>query len=242
MAMRSSFRLGINKKACTLLCKYGMTIKPSKYQHFHLGYAMETELKLSLNASDLHRLWVHPLLATGQGRQRLLNTYFDTPDLALQRRRMAVRERLADTLWLLTVKTAGQSTGGLSRRQEWEGPTTPGALQFDTLVDDAALAQDLMTLRPTLRALFCTDFERQRWVIAHAGAQIEVALDQGCIHVPGTELSEPLLELELELLSGSEEALVALADALRQTPQGPVMLVPSDASKAQRGMALWQQA
>jgi triphosphatase len=197
---------------------------------------METELKLSLNEADL---LTHPLLAKGAGTQRLLNTYFDTPDLALQQRRMAVRERLAGDRWLLTVKTAGQSQNGLSRRQEWEAPTTPGTLEFDTLVDDAVLAQDLMTLRPTLRAMFCTDFERQRWVIAHAGAQIEVALDQGRIHVPGTDLSEPLLELELELLSGPEAALLALADVLRQTPQGPVTLVPSDASKAQRGMALW---
>jgi inorganic triphosphatase YgiF len=203
---------------------------------------METELKLSLSAPELPRLLTHPLLAGAGSTQRLLNTYFDTPDLALQQRRMAVRERLAGDQWLLTVKTAGQSQNGLSRRQEWEGPTTPGALQFDTLVDDAALAEDLMTLRPNLRALFCTDFERQRWVISLAGAQIEVALDQGRIHVPGTDLSEPLLELELELLSGPEEALMALADALRQTPQGPVMLLPSDASKAQRGMALWNRS
>jgi len=200
---------------------------------------METELKLSLSAPDLPRLLAHPLLAQAGDTQRLLNTYFDTPDLALQQRRMAVRERLAGGQWLLTVKTSGQSQNGLSRRQEWEGPTTPGALQFDTLVDDDALAQDLMTLRPNLHALFCTDFERQRRVIAHAGAQIEVALDQGRIHVPGTDLSEPLLELELELLSGPESALMALAEVLRQTPQGPVTLVPSDASKAQRGMALW---
>jgi inorganic triphosphatase YgiF len=200
---------------------------------------METELKLSLSAPDLPRLLAHPLLTQAGNTQRLLNTYFDTPDLALQQRRMAVRERLAGGQWLLTVKTAGQSQNGLSRRQEWEGPTTPGALQFDTLVDDAALAQDLMTLRPNLRALFCTDFERQRWVVTHDDAQIEVAMDQGRIHVPGTDLSEPLLELELELLSGPEEALMALADVLRQTPQGPVMLVPNDASKAQRGMALW---
>jgi triphosphatase len=203
---------------------------------------METELKLSLNEADLPRLLAHPLLAQTGDTQRLLNTYFDTPELALQQRRMAVRERLAGEQWLLTVKTAGQSHNGLSRRPEWEGPTTPGALQFDTLVDDAALAQNLMTLRPNLRALFCTDFERQRWVIAHAGAQIEVALDQGHIHVPGTELNELLLELELELLSGPEEALLALADVLRQTPQGPVTLVPSDSSKAQRGMALWSRS
>ena len=200
---------------------------------------METELKLTLDAADLPCLLAHPLLRGAGSTQRLLNTYFDTADLALQKRRMAVRERLAGEQWLLTVKTAGHSAGGLSRRQEWEGPTTPGALEFDTLVNEPALAQELMALRPNLRALFCTDFERQRWVIAHAGAQIEVALDQGRIHVPDTDLSEPLLELELELLSGPEEALMALADVLRQTPQGTVPLAPSDASKAQRGMALW---
>ena len=203
---------------------------------------METELKLALSAPELPRLRTHPLLAAGAGTQRLLNTYFDTPDLALQQRRMAVRERLAGDQWLLTVKTAGQSTHGLSRRQEWEGPTTPGLLPFDAVVNDAALAADLMALRPRLQALFCTDFERRRWVICHASAQIEVALDQGHIHVPGTSLSEPLLELELELLSGPEAALTALADVLRQTPQGPVTLAPSDVSKAQRGMALWRRA
>ena len=203
---------------------------------------METELKLSLNAADLPRLLTHPLLAKGTGTQRLLNTYFDTPELALKQRRMAVRERLVGDQWLLTVKTAGQSQNGLSRRQEWEAPTTPGTLQFDTLVDDAELATELMAMRPHLKALFCTDFERQRWVIEHASAQIEVALDQGRIHVPDTDLSEPLLELELELLSGPESALMALADVLRQTPQGLVVLTPSDASKAQRGMALWQRS
>ena len=203
---------------------------------------METELKLSLNEAELPRLLTHPLLAKDAGTQRLLNTYFDTPDLALQQRRMAVRERLAGDQWLLTVKTAGRSENGLSRRQEWEAPTTPGTLQFDTLVDEAALAAELMAMRPHLKALFCTDFERQRWVIEHASAQIEVALDQGRIHVPGTDLSEPLLELELELLSGPEAALLALANVLRKTPQGDLTLKPSDASKAQRGMALWQRA
>lgn len=203
---------------------------------------METELKLSLPEADLPRLLTHPLLRTPSSTQRLLNTYFDTPDLALHKRRMAVRERLADDQWLLTVKTAGQSENGLSRRQEWEGPTTPGALQFDSLVEDEALAADLMALRPHLKALFCTDFQRQRWLIAHAEAQIEVALDQGLIHVPGTKRQETLLELELELLSDPESALMALADVLRQTPLGTAKLTPSDASKAQRGMALWQRS
>jgi hypothetical protein len=35
---------------------------------------------------------------------------------------------------------------------------------------------------------------------------------------------------------------MALADALRQTPHDPVALTPNDASKAQRGLALWERA
>ncbi len=202
----------------------------------------ETELKLSLDAADLPRLLSHPLLSKPLAPQRLLNTYFDTPALDLKNRRMAVRERLAGEQWLLTVKTAGRSENGLSRRQEWEGPTTPGALQFDALVDDTTLAADLMALRPALQPLFATDFERQRWVLEHDGARIEVALDQGRIHVPGTALSEPLLELELELLAGPEAALSTLAAALRQTAQGAIALTPNDTSKAQRGMALWERS
>lgn len=110
---------------------------------------METELKLTLTAQDLARLLAHPLLACAGSKQRLLNTYFDTPELALQQRRMAVRERLAGDQWLLTVKTAGRSENGLSRRQEWEGPSTPGALQLDTLVDDAVLLALADVLRQT---------------------------------------------------------------------------------------------
>jgi triphosphatase len=203
---------------------------------------METELKLSLRQQDVPALLAHPLLATSAKVQRLLNTYFDTPALDLKQRRMAVRERLAGEQWLLTVKTAGKSENGLSRRQEWEAPTTPGALDFAALVDDAELAASLMALRAQLRPLFRTDFERHSWVLTHSSASIEVALDQGHITVPGTALSEDILELELELLSGPEAALHGLADALRRTSNGVISLTPSDASKAQRGLALFAQS
>jgi triphosphatase len=156
---------------------------------------METELKLSLHQQDVPALLAHPLLAAPARVQRLLNTYFDTPALDLKQRRMAVRERLAGDQWLLTVKTAGKSENGLSRRQEWEAPTTPGALDFATLVDDAELAASLMALRAELKPLFRTDFERHSWVLTHNNASIEVALDQGQINVPGTALSEGILEL-----------------------------------------------
>jgi triphosphatase len=203
---------------------------------------METELKLTLRQHDVPALLAQPLLAEPAKVQRLLNTYFDTPALDLNQRRMAVRERLAGEQWLLTVKTASKSENGLSRRQEWEAPTTPGALDFAALVDDAELAASLMALRTELKPLFRTDFERHSWVLTHNGANIEVALDQGYITMPGTDLNETILELELELLCGPEAALHALADALRQTPSAAIALTPSDASKAQRGLALFAQS
>lgn len=209
----------------------------------------ETELKLVLQPQDLPRLLAHPLLACQvPQRLHLLNTYFDTPDLALMRLRVAVRERRVGRRTLLTVKTAGSSVGGLSRRGEWEAPTRPGALDFAALVDDAALAQALTALRPQLLPLFSTDFARRQWRLAHAGAEVEVALDQGAIRTSGptgrTPRQEALLELELELKNGPVQALWSLAQALSHGPDGDdaggLWLFPSDRSKAERGLALYQ--
>ena len=67
-------------------------------------------------------------------------------------------------------------------------------------------------------------------------------MDEGTVSVPGSTLSEPLLELELELLSGPDAALLLLANELRRCPSGTLALLPSDVSKAQRGMALWERS
>ena len=213
--------------------------------------ARETELKLLIHARELPRLLAHPLLAGRTPlRQHLYNTYFDTPALTLMARRIAVRERRVGRRTLLTVKTAGSSVGGLSQRGEWEGPTRAGAPDFMALVNDAALAQELSALAGQLVPVFRTDFIRRSWLIAHGPAEIEVALDQGAIttgHTPATPhgtRSEPILELELELKSGPVDALFALAKALARGPGGPpgrgLWLLPSDRSKAERGLALFQ--
>lgn len=211
--------------------------------------AQETELKLALHPRDLPRLLTHPLLVEQAAQQqRLLNTYFDTPDLALMRQRIAVRERRMGRRTLLTVKTAGTSTGGLSKRGEWEGPTTAGALDFARLVDDTALALSLTALAPRLVPVFRTDFNRRSWLLQRNGAVIEVALDEGHITArPAAARSgvrrEAILELELELKSGPVDALLELAHTLALGPQGwasqGIWLYPSDRSKAERGLALF---
>ena len=149
-------------------------------------------------------------------------TYFDTSTLALRAQRMAVRERRVGRQTLLTVKTAGQSVGGLSQRGEWEAPTRPGAFGFTTLVSDPLLAEQLASAAWQLVPVFRTDFTRRSWVVQHGPARVEVALDQGFIatgNAQGTH-RQPILELELELLDGPVDALLDLAHTLALGPSG----------------------
>lgn len=206
----------------------------------------ETELKLELHPEDLPRLLAHPLLS-GQAprRERLFNTYFDTSTLTLRAQRMAVRERRVGRRTLLTVKTAGTSVGGLSRRGEWEAACRPGRFDFAALLDDDALAQQLLSVAWQLVPVFRTDFTRRSWTLAHGGAVVEVALDQGAITTGNAEGKhrQAILELELELLSGPVDALLDLAHTLALGPSGQaaqgLRLLPAQRSKAERGYALF---
>ncbi|WP_066273142.1 CYTH and CHAD domain-containing protein [Hydrogenophaga palleronii] len=208
--------------------------------------SQETELKLELHPDDLSRLLSHPLLNTqAPRRERLFNTYFDTSTLALRAQRMAVRERRIGRRTLLTVKTAGSSVGGLSRRGEWEAASRPGQFDFMALVDDTALAEQLTRVAWQLVPVFRTDFTRRSWQLRHGGALVEVALDQGAISTGNAEGNhrQAILELELELLSGPVDALLDLAHTLALGPQGQagsgLRLLPAQRSKAERGYALF---
>ncbi|WP_159596371.1 CYTH and CHAD domain-containing protein [Hydrogenophaga sp. BPS33] len=207
---------------------------------------VETELKLELHPDDLPRLLEHALLrAQPAHRERLFNTYFDTSTLALRAQRMAVRERRVGRRTLLTVKTAGTSVGGLSRRGEWEAVCRPGQFDFAALVDDEALAPQLTQVAWQLVPVFRTDFTRRSWTVRHGEAVVELALDQGFI-TTGTAGGGPrqrILELELELKSGPVDALFDLAHTLALGPTGQaangLRLLPAQRSKAERGYALF---
>lgn len=205
--------------------------------------ATETELKLKLDPAELPALRAHPLLLQGRacGRRTLLNTYYDSPDLALARARVALRLRRQGERIIQTLKTQGQSHQGLHQRSEWEWELSEATL------DTARLRGEIWpdSLPPAaqlkLVPVFTTDFERECWLLDYAGAEIEVALDQGWIRCDGDAASGPreaaILELELELKSGPATALLALAAQLGET----LALEPFDISKAQRGYQLFQQ-
>lgn len=193
----------------------------------------EIELKLELTPKAADQLVRHPLLA-GLATQKLqlLNTYYDTAELELHARLIAVRFRQKKGQWLCTVKTAEPASEGLAVRSEWEIATTPGHFIFDQ-VDLPEVRSFLESRRKSLEPVFTTDFERQAWQVPSGDSLIELALDSGMIESCGRQAQ--ICEIELELLSGRIEDIFALARRL----QHDIDLRPATASKAERGYNLF---
>ena len=195
--------------------------------------ATEIELKLQLTAQTARRLPAHPLLAgiKPQG-QHLLNTYYDTPALDLNARRIALRFRKKGWQWLLTVKSAATVSGGLALRNEWETPARPGQFDFSH-VDAPEFKAALDEARPRLQAIFTTDFRRVAWRVPFGKSLIELVLDRGKIESDGR--ATPICEIELELISGDVGDIFAMTHQLQET----LDLRPAVTSKAERGYALF---
>ena len=203
---------------------------------------VEREIKLALPASQVQTATRWFVARTGvEGRPvKLVNIYFDTPQLTLATSKSALRLRHTPDGWLQTFKTAGDANNGLHSRHEWEMPVAGAKLEIDALVracDEPAAADALRKAAPTLIELFRTNFTRTLWLVSADGAQIEAAIDQGDVlaQVDGETRSAPISEVELELKSGDEAALHELAAQLRQEVAG---LAPDNMSKAQRGYRL----
>lgn len=203
---------------------------------------MEREIKLALPAEQIGAAtrWFVARTGTAGHPIALANIYFDTPSLTLARSKSALRLRHTPDGWLQTFKTAGNASAGMHSRHEWEMPVAGEALEIDALLqacDEPTVAAALRGAAPDLIELFRTDFTRTLWQVAHNGATVEAAIDQGDViaEVNGETRRSPILEVELELKSGDEAALQALADELGAHVPG---LVPDDVSKAQRGYKL----
>jgi len=198
----------------------------------------EIELKLALGPGAAEALPAHPRLAgLAPVREHLANTYYDTPAGDLERARVALRTRRTPDRWLQTLKTAGQGSGGLSTRGEWEWEIPGPALDREglaTLEPMQALGEEI---RQALEPGFTTDFERTSWWLEGPEATIEVALDRG--EVRAGERRAAIEELELELkagdpAAGAPAALWRLAEDIADT----LALRPANTSKAARGAAL----
>ncbi len=202
--------------------------------------SQEIELKLALQSRSVPALRRHPLFASATRLGNAVtvdNTYYDTPELQLKARRVALRIRKQGRAVLQTVKCGATSTGGLSRRPEWEQPYS-GEFDFSP-IDAADVSKLLNRHQAALVPVFNTRFRREtRRYEPREGVSILLMVDVGtvsCTNVDGAECSAPISELELELEQGRPADLFQLACALAES----LPLMPSDLSKAERGYRLF---
>lgn len=159
----------------------------------------------------------------------LVNTYFDTNELLLNKARIALRIRQKEGLFIQTLKTKGGSVGGVSHRGEWEWSLQENKLDL-SLLHEGQWPSEIPV--EELAAVFETNFKRISAIIECRGSIIELAVDEGYISSGGAKT--PLAEIELELMEGGVDALFEVASVIAKTM--PVML--ADVSKAERGYRL----
>lgn len=173
---------------------------------------VQAAIKLSLSPGIASRLVKHPSLTeTTPVRERVINSFYDTPDLRLRREQLVVQHRKKGSTWRSTVSRVALADSGHAGDQRRE-VGAPGDPLFAP-VDDGKLKQWLETLQPA----FASRFTRSAWTLEpRAGVRIELALDRGWI--VGESRRQAICELGLELISGSVGDLFAAAGELQNDP------------------------
>jgi inorganic triphosphatase YgiF len=198
----------------------------------------EIELKLGMSPDDIALLSLSPPLSLeGEAPpppRRLASIYFDTPDFTLAASGVSLRVRWTGDGLVQTVKVSGNGGAGLFDRPEWEQQLErpvpdPGHLRATGLAvfaDDGLIGQ--------LEPVFSTQVNRTIFRLGgiEHGWEVEAALDQG--EVVAGSLSEPICEVELELVRGSPDRLFRLARQVLDT----VPARPLSISKSERGVKL----
>lgn len=197
----------------------------------------EIELKFIVNPTALEtvRETLNSLESNHSDPQQLLNIYYETADNTLRRHDMGLRIRGVGSRYEMTLKIAGRVIGGLHQRPEYNVELSKPELDLSLFPGEIwPEGVDPKVLQAELTPLFNTDFAREKWVVSLDGSKVEIALDLG--EVKAGEHSEPLCELELELLEGETAAVLTLAKQLVNQPG----LRQGNLSKAARGYHLAQ--
>ena len=155
-------------------------------------------------------------------------TYYDTFDGRLSNYHWTLRRRYENGRSICTLKTPSPDGG----RSEWEVEKGSIMAAIPELCKLGA-PMDLMAFCVSGVAPVCgAKFTRLAKVLEIPGATVELALDRGKLLGNGREM--PLLEVEVELKAGADNAAVAFAHELA----AKYGLTPEKRSKYRRSLGL----
>ena len=154
--------------------------------------------------------------ATGAARPvQHEDRYVDSADGALARAGFAARLRTAHSGTVITVKSTGDASGSLHRREELEGPADRTSDPTGWPASGArSLILELVGDGPLVELVTIRQFRRRRDLELPSGeAAVELSLDEVDVVSRGRVI-ERFLELELELTRGSVGDLAPLQGLL----------------------------
>jgi hypothetical protein len=140
----------------------------------------------------------------------LISTYYDTPDLALNRKQLTLRVRKQGRKFVQAVKAGDSAGSDLLVRREWEDPIASKRPNIDAPKTGKQLPASIR--KQDLRPVFTTSITRTAIKVEpHSSTQIEAAIDEGEIRTANGSGVEPISEIELELKSGNPAVLFDVA-------------------------------
>lgn len=197
---------------------------------------LEVELKFLVPRSARKALAVEMARPVASMERRLLSAmYFDTPDRRLAQAGIAWRLRREGRRWVQTLKAAGSnSLERFEHEVDRPGASIDPALHAGTPAGDRLLK--LLGKGEPVGLRYRTDVRRLLRRVRTRGAVVEIAFDEGSILAePLADSGAParlrLCELEFELLSGSVQAMLAMAERWRKR----FGLIVDPRSKGERG-------
>jgi triphosphatase len=184
-----------------------------------MEYEIELKLLTNQHAGDIIETKLLPLLnaSVTQETKVLTNHYFDTPDRILRQHKIGLRIRGNNRKYEQTLKTAGNSVGGLHQRSEYNVQLDELKKQNVNVPELRLFPQsawpktiDVDPLQAKIETLFSTHFERRIYLLEFPdGDIVELVWDLG--EVTSGNKSVPICEIELELKKGTTAALFKLA-------------------------------
>jgi inorganic triphosphatase YgiF len=193
----------------------------------------ECEIKLNGPAHVLRNLKTHPAFAHAIAKPRAVNlraVYFDTAEGDLARNGLSLRIRKAGRRRTMNVKWVSEGDGAFTRGES-EVAISGDLPDLTLLAPEAASHIQRAVKDAGLQPVFETSVRRKLMELVDGQSIIEIAFDEGKLIAGGS--SEPVSEIEIELKSGPQGPIYALA---LQLIDAGLRLAP--ATKSARGYLL----
>lgn len=191
---------------------------------------MGIEYELKFRATPQAQAAIAQALEGEQAHYRMETTYYDTPSESLSSRHFTLRRRMENDRSVCTLKAPLDEHS----RGEWETECDRVEDSIDMLCQLGAPKILSHLVQEGVIPICGAKFQRIAKTVVLEDCTVEVALDAGVLMGGGKEL--PLCEVEVELKSGTREAVQAYALALAAL----YGLRPERRSKFRRALALYK--